>query len=98
MIFIVKTLNEIDMLSELTTSAAEHNIDIVCIQEHKNYHVELEIEYHDTGNGWMFISESAWKSSVSAIIGGIGMLLCPRALKLLDNIEKNKTEKNVYFI
>ena len=27
----------------------EHNIDIVCIQE--QYHSEVEIKYHDAGNG-----------------------------------------------
>ena len=66
------TLNKIDQFHKLTASATERNIDIVCIQEHRYYHSEQEITYHDTGNG------SASKNSVNAVIGGIGMLLNPR--------------------
>ena len=40
-----------------------------------------DIKYHDTGNGWTFISTSAGKNSVNARIGGVGMLIGPRALK-----------------
>ena len=32
--FNVRTLNRIGQLSELTASAVEHKIDIICIQEH----------------------------------------------------------------
>ena len=71
--FNVRTLNRIDQLPELRGSALEHNIDIVCIQEHRYPHSELEIKYHDTGNGWKFISASAWKNSVNADVGGIGI-------------------------
>ena len=36
----------------------------------------------------MLISASAWKNSVSAAIGGVGMLLSPRVLNSLNSIEK----------
>ena len=45
------TLNRIDQLLKLTASALEQNIDIVCVQEYRYHHSELEIKYHDTGNG-----------------------------------------------
>ena len=46
--FNVRTLNQ---LAELTASAAEHNTDIKCTQEHGYYHSKLEIKYHDICNG-----------------------------------------------
>ena len=86
--FNIKTLERANQLPELTASAVEHNIDIICTQEHRYSHSELEIKYHNTGNGWMFVSVSAWKNSVNAIIGGVGMLFGPHAFKSLNSIEK----------
>ena len=60
---------------------------MICIQEHGYTHSE-DIKYHDSGNGWTLASESAWKNSVNATIGGVGMLIGPRALKSLNSIEK----------
>ena len=87
-IFNVRILNRIGQLPELTASAVDHNVDIVCVQEHRYYHCEIDIKYHDTGDGWMFISAFACKNSVNALVGGVGMLIGPRALKSLDSIEK----------
>ena len=42
--FNVRTLNRISQLPELTASAVEHNIDIICIQEHRYTHNE-DIKY-----------------------------------------------------
>ena len=70
--FNVRTLNRI----ELTASAVEHKIDIICIQEHRYTHTE-DIRYHETGNGWMLVTVSAWKNSVYASVGGVGMLIGP---------------------
>ena len=67
--------------------AVEHKIDIICIQEHRYTHTE-DIKYHDTGNGWTLATVSAWKNSVNATVGGVGMLIGPRALKTLNSIER----------
>ena len=48
--FNVRTLNKIGQLPELTASAVEHKIDIICIQELRYMHTE-HIKYHETGNG-----------------------------------------------
>ena len=85
--FNVRTLNRIGQLPELTASAVEHKIDITCIQEHRYTHTE-DIKYHETGNGWMLVTVSAWKNSVNASVGGVGMLIGPRALKTLNSIER----------
>ena len=85
--FNVRTLNRIGQLPELIASAVEHKIDIICIQEHRYTHTE-DIKYHETGNGWSLVTVSAWKTSVNAAVGGIGLLIEPRALKTLNSIEK----------
>ena len=85
--FNVRTLNRIGQLPELTASAIEHKIDIICIQEHRYTHNE-DIKYHDTGNGWTLATVSAWKNSVNATVGGVGILMGPRALKSLNSIER----------
>ena len=79
--FNVRTLNRIGQLPELTASAVEHKIDIICIQEHRYTHTE-DIKYHETGNGWMLVTVSAWKNSVNASVEGVGML------KTLNSIER----------
>ena len=83
----VRTLNRIGQLPELTASAIEHKIDIICIQEHRYTHTK-DIKYHETGNGWTLATVSAWKNSVNATVGGIGILIGPRALKTLNSIER----------
>ena len=85
--FNVRTLNRIGQLPELTASAVEHKIDIICIQEHRYTHTK-DIKYHKTGNGWTLATVSAWKISVNATVGGVGMLIGPRALKTLNRIER----------
>ena len=79
-------MSRIGQLPELTASAAEHNIDIICIQEHRYTHSE-DIKYHDTGNGWTLATVSTWKNSVNATVGSLGILIGPRALKLLNSID-----------
>ena len=85
--FHFRTLNEIGQLPELTASAIDLNIDMICIQEHR-YTLTEDIEYHDSGNGWTLATESAWKNSVNPTIGGVGMLRGPQTLKSLNRIEK----------
>ena len=85
--FNVGTLNRIGQLLELTALAAEHNIDIKCIQEHRYTHSE-HIKYLDTGNGWTLATVSAWKNSVHATVGGVGILIGPRTLKSLNSIDR----------
>ena len=92
--FNVRTLNRIRQLLKQTGWAIDHNIEIICIQEHRFTHSE-DIKYHDTGNGWTLVTESAWKSSFNATIGGIGMLIGPRFLKSLNSIEERQPRMTV---
>ena len=74
--FNARTLNKFGQLPELTASAIEHNIYIICIQEHRYTHSE-DINYHDSGNGWTLATALTWENSVKATIGGVGMLIGP---------------------
>ena len=56
--FNVRTLNWIGQLLELIASAIDHNIDIICIQEHRYTHSE-DIKDHDTGNEGTLATASA---------------------------------------
>ena len=49
----------------------------------------------DTSNGWTFVSASAWKNSVNAVIGGVGMVIGPRTLKSQNSMEKIQTRMMV---
>ena len=85
--FNVRTLNRIGQLPELTASAIDHKIDMLCIQEHRYTH-SGDIKYYDTGNGWTLATASVWKNSVNASKGGVGMLIGQQSLKSLNSIEK----------
>ena len=87
--FNVWTWNRIGQLQQLTVSAIDHSIDIICIQEHRCIYSE-NIKYHDTGNRWTLATAFAWKSSFNTIIGGLGIFIGPRDLKSLHSIEKIK--------
>ena len=43
--FNVRTLDTVNQLPDLTASAAEHMIDIICRQKHRYYHSELDMKY-----------------------------------------------------
>ena len=80
--FNVRTFNRIGQLPELTASAIDHTIDIVCFQEHGYYHSEKDMKYNDTGNGWMFVCHLHGKNINRRCRYGNE----PRALKSLNSI------------
>ena len=85
--FNTQTLNSSLKMGEITAQADKYGIDIICIQEHRLYHEEIILKHNNVGKMWTFITSSAWKNSINATIGGIGVLLSPKAQKSLDNIE-----------
>ena len=85
--FNVRTWNKIGKLPDQTASGIDHNKDMICIQEHRYTHSD-DIRYHDSGNRWTLATASAWKNSVNATIGGVGMIIGLRTLKSLNSTEK----------
>ena len=45
--FYVRTFNTISQLPELVASAVHHNIDVICIEEHRFSHDDLILQYND---------------------------------------------------
>ena len=86
--FNVYTLQSIKQMSELIAIAVTYHIDVINVQEHRFYHEDIHLKYHELGNGWTFISASALKNTGNSTIGGVGMLLSPHATKSLNSIEK----------
>ena len=77
-----KRLNFQHNKPELNASAAEHNIDIICVQTHRYYLNQIEIKQR----GSTFFSVSAWKNFVNAAVGDIKMHLSSRVLKSSSHI------------
>ena len=62
----------------------------MCVLKHSYHHSELDLKYHDIGNGWTFVSSSLWKNSVNTTIRDVGLLLSPCALKSLSCIKRTQ--------
>ena len=73
-----RTLNTIKKkLPELIASAAQRNIDKICIHEYRYYHIKLELKYPDPANLQIYVSASAWKKPISAAIGVVFLIFMP---------------------
>ena len=86
--FNVRTLSPISQIPELVASAISQKIDIICIQEHRIFHNNFPLMYHDLERKWTLITSSATKNSGNCTIGGVGLLLSPLALESLNSVEK----------
>ena len=85
--FNCRTLSSIGRTGELTALAQEQNIDVICIQEHRIYHDDIELKYHDMKKGWVMITSSAEKATNNSTIRGVGLLLSPKAHSLPLSME-----------
>ena len=84
--FNVRTLNGRSQINELFSSMSKQSIDIIAIQEHRIFHPEEELRYLSK-SGSQLITSSATKNSINATIGGVGLLLSPKACNNLTKIE-----------
>ena len=82
----VRTLQKPGKISELIASAQETGHDVICLQEHRFIHEEL-ITKEQTFGEWSLITSSAWKNSVNAATGGVGILLSKKAYNAVASIE-----------
>ena len=73
--FNVNTLNSLTKMGEITSCAEQQGIDVICIQEHRVFHEEINIHHQKMGNGWMLLTSSAEKADNNATIRGVGFLL-----------------------
>ena len=49
--FNVRTLQSIKQTSELIAIAVTYHIYVINAQEHRFYHEDIDLKYHDLGNG-----------------------------------------------
>ena len=49
--FNVRTLQSIKQISELIAIAVSYDIDVINVQEHRFYHEDIDLKYHELGNG-----------------------------------------------
>ena len=93
--FNVHTLQSIKQMWELIAIAVTYRIGVINLQEHRFYHEDIDLKYHEHGNGWTFITASALKNTGNSTISGVGMLLSPHATKSLNSIEKITSQISV---
>ena len=84
--FNTRTLNPSSRLSELFLNAKLHKIDIIAIQEHRFFHPDDAIKYHKVED-FQLVTASCSKNSSNASVGGVGLLLSPRAMENLSKME-----------
>ncbi|XP_029654053.1 uncharacterized protein LOC115227321, partial [Octopus sinensis] len=87
---ILSTLNaaprSLGRLEELGANAESHGIDIIAVQEHRLYHPDNILKYHQVGS-YQLVTSSASKNTVNSTVGGIGFLLSSKASDTLLSIE-----------
>jgi hypothetical protein len=52
-----------------------HKIDILGIQEHRIVHNDNQLEYENLTDGYQLATVSAWRNSIGAATGAVGVLL-----------------------
>ena len=82
----VNTLKPKGSLDELVRNAKKNTIDIISIQEHRHHHPNLDLQYSKVDK-YQLVTSSAPKNSRNASIGGVGILLSPRACENLIQLE-----------
>ena len=65
----VRTLQLAHQIPELIATAITFHIDVINVQEHRLFHDDVILKYHDFGKGWTFVSASATKNARNATIG-----------------------------
>ena len=67
--FNIRTFNKSDCeSSELVASTIEHDIDIICIQEHRLYYKDIDIKYNILNYGWTTVTASSWKNRTAQLV------------------------------
>jgi len=85
--FNVRTLNQLSRKQELLQCFSRYNLDVLSIQEHRFYHPDSEFQHTNLGKNKL-ITSSAWKNSQGSTIGGVGILLSPKATNNLLSLRK----------
>ena len=69
-----RTLDPLGRLEELVECSKRQNIDILAVQEHRFYHPNDELKYHQAGS-YKLVTSSATKNTINSTVAGVGVLL-----------------------
>ena len=65
---------------------SENDIDLITLQEHRIFHPEDKLQYK-SNSSFQLITSSATKNLANATVGGVGLLLSPKAFGNLTKVE-----------
>ena len=65
---------------------SENDIDLITLQEHRISHPEDKLQYKPNSS-FQLITSSATKNLANATVGGVGLLLSPKAFGNLTKVE-----------
>jgi exonuclease III len=82
-----RTLAKTSRKQELLLCSKKNQIDILSIQEHRYYHPNTILNYTNLEN-YQFITASSTKNLQGSTVGGVGILLSPKAYENLLSVEK----------
>ncbi|XP_072017039.1 uncharacterized protein [Amphiura filiformis] len=80
-----RTLRSPHKQIELCALAQDYKIDVIGIQEHRTVHDD-QLQYENLIEGFQLITSSAWRNSMGAAVGGVGVLLSNFARKVLVSV------------
>ena len=81
-----QTLQKVWKIPELIATAEKTGQEVICIQEHRFVHLDVDIKEHTFGK-WKLLTCSAWRNSINAAIGGVGILINLRAYNAIKSID-----------
>ena len=81
-----QTLNKVYKIPELISSAERTGQEIMFIQKHRFIHEYIVIK-EQAYDKWKLLTLSAWKNSINAATGGIGILVSNKAYNAIASIE-----------
>ena len=91
-----RTLRDVGKREELAYNFVKSNLDILCVVDHKIIHEDNEDKIRiEELEDCQLITTSAWKSSIGAAVGGVGIVIgktAKRALSQINPINKRILE------
>ena len=77
-------------IPELIASTERTRQEVICIQEHRFVHLNTDIKESTFGK-WKLLTCSAWRNTMNAATGGIGILVNSRAYNAISSVDMIKS-------
>ncbi|XP_072016329.1 uncharacterized protein [Amphiura filiformis] len=80
-----RTLQSPHKQIKLCALVQDNKLDVIVVQEHRTVHDD-QLQYENLIEGFQLITSSAWRNSMGAAVGGVGVLLSNFARKVLVSV------------